>query len=107
MASAPQGYVKKQSQLARQNINGTALLQTAQLTSSNTSEIIDLGMVAQKLTITTTNGLAATASYSIDGVNFTTPGAISSTPVSYSTNLVKVIKITWTSGSGTAVVAAV
>lgn len=105
--SGPQGYTKKQSQLARQKLDGTALLQTAILSSTNTTETLDLGMVAQKLTLTTTGGMAATAAFSTDGVNFSSPQAISATPLTYSTNLVKIVKIAWTSGTGTAVVAAV
>jgi hypothetical protein len=104
--SGPQGYTKKQSRLQRQKVDASDIAQTATLSAAG-SETLELGMVAQKLTLSTTGTLAASASFTIDGVNFFGSMAISSTPASYSTNLVKSVKITWTSGSGTAVVAAV
>jgi len=104
--SGAQGYTKKQSRLQRQKVDASDISMTAVLSAAG-SETLELGMVAQKVTITTTGTLAASASFSIDGVNYFGSTAISSAPVTYSTNLVKSVKITWTSGSGTAVVAAV
>jgi ligand-binding sensor domain-containing protein len=104
--SGPQGYTKKQSRLQRQKVDASDISMTASMTSAG-SETLELGMVAQKLTLSTTGGLVASASFTIDGVNFFGTMTINSTPASYSTNLVKSVKITWTSGAGIAVVAAV
>lgn len=104
--SGPQGYTKKQSRLARQKVDASDVSMTAVLSAAG-SETLELGIVAQKVTLTTTGSLAASASFSIDGVNYFGSTAISSTPVSVSTHLMKSVKITWTSGSGQAVVAAV
>jgi hypothetical protein len=106
--SGPQGYTKKQSRFARQLTKNSDLAQTSALdTVSNTTEIVELSIVAQKVTVSTTNGMAGTVAFSMDGENYTTPVAISSTPLTYSTNLVTLVKIVCTSGAGTAVVAAV
>lgn len=104
--SQPQGYTKKQSQLARQKQDNSAIVQSDILSAAG-SQILELGIVAQKVTLTTTGGLSATATFTIDGTNWFGSTAISSTPVSYSTHNVKSVQITWVSGSGQAVVAAV
>lgn len=97
---------KKQSDLARQRINASDSLATDSMSAAG-SQILELGMVAQKVTVTTTGSLSATVDFSIDGVNFFGSFTASSTPTTYSTNLVKLVRVTWISGSGTAVVAAV
>jgi len=102
-----QPYInKKQSDLARQRVNDSDSLATDPMSATG-NQILELGIVAQKVTVTTTGTLSATVDFSIDGQNFYGSFTASSTPTTYSTNLVKLVRVTWISGSGTAVAAAV
>ena len=84
----------------------TGEIKSAQVSSAGNT-LIELGSVCQKVTVITTGSLVVSASFSIDGETFYGAAAASTTPLTYSTNLIKIVKIAWTSGSGTVTVAGV
>lgn len=105
--SAPQGYRKKQSRLQRQKQDNSDRAATEILDSvTNTTEVVELGIVAQKVSVSALGGMTATAAFSMDGTNYSAPQAISATPITYSTNLVTSVKIVCSAGTGQAVVVA-
>lgn len=65
------------------------------------SEIIELSSIAEKVTMQSSGTLAYTYSISANGINFTTPVSVAANILAtYSTNLTRVITITYVSGSG-------
>jgi hypothetical protein len=106
--AAPQGLQKKQSRLARQKQDSSDRVQTAQLDSvTTTTEIVELGIVAQKVSVAAPSAMTATAAFSMDGVNYSAPQALSTTPITYSTSLVTSVKIVCSVGTGKATIVAV
>lgn len=91
----------------RQRQDNTALHRTVALSASPSVDVIRLDIVAQKVTIQLDSGLTASADGSIDGVQFFTLGSFSSGVLTYSTNLIKHVKITRSAGSGKATILAV
>lgn len=74
---------------------------SAELSASATSETILLSSIAEKVTVQSSGNLAGNVEFSVNGVDFFGSTAFTAnTPVTYSTHLVRVIKITWTSGTG-------
>ena len=63
--------------------------------------LIELTGPSQKVSVQGSGTLAYTVDYSINGINFFGSQAVSATsPYTYSTHNVAVIRITWTSGTG-------
>lgn len=106
--SQPRGYVKKESTKARQRVFTGDKQVTNDLSATSTTEIIKLGMVAQKITVQSTGTLAGTIEVSANGTDFISAGSFTATtPVSYTSNLCVAVRITRTGGSGKASVLAV
>ena len=71
------------------------------LDAVTTSDIIELSSVADKVTVQSDGSLAGTVEFSINGVDFFGSAAFTATaPLSYSTHLVRLIKVTRTGGAG-------
>lgn len=101
MAYEPRGYVKKQSTQARQRIMTGDKIVTGTLNETTTVETVQLGMVAQKMTVQSTDTLAGDVEVSANGIDFVSAGSfIANTPLTYSTNLFVAVKVTRTGGSG-------
>lgn len=76
------------------NVSGT-------LDATTTVEILELSSVAEKVTVQSDGTLAGNVEFSINGLNFFGSTAFVATiPVTYSSNLVRLVKITRTSGTG-------
>lgn len=66
-----------------------------------TTDIVELSSVAEKVAVQSDGTLAGTVEFSINGVTFFGSTAFTAgAAVTYSTNLVRVIKITRTGGTG-------
>lgn len=75
------------------------------LDAVTTIEIVELTGPSTKVTVQTTDTLAVTVEYSCNGVTFFgSTAAAAGVPVTQSTHVVSVIKITRTAGSGRAVI---
>lgn len=71
------------------------------LDAATTQETLTLSLAAEKVTVQSDGNLAGTVEFSVNGVNFFSSTAFTATtPVTYSANLVRVIRITRTSGAG-------
>lgn len=71
------------------------------LDGTTTTETIQLSSVAEKVTVQSDGTLAGNVEFSVNGVDFFGSTAFTATvPATYSTNLVKVLKVTRTGGSG-------
>lgn len=110
MATSPRGATRRQALQQFQNpVTTSDSKVTAVLDSTNTTETVQLAIQASKVSFQADGTLAGSVSFSIDGVNFVDPTTIglSNAIVTYSTNVVKLVKVTWTSGSGQLHIAAV
>ena len=99
---------KAQASLVRQR-NSTGDLMAATLSASTAQTVLlDLGMIAEKITYLMNGSLAGTIDFSINGKDFYGSIAIpaSGTPGTYSTHLAKIIRIQRSSGTGGTVVIA-
>jgi hypothetical protein len=71
------------------------------LDGTNTVEILELTGPASKVTVQTSDTLAITAEYSLNGITFFgSQAAAAGVPVSYSTHNIGSIKVTRTAGTG-------
>ena len=92
---------KSQARKVRQPELIGDLAVSASLNGTTTVDIITLSSIAEKITIQSSGTLAGTVEFSTNGVNFYTSTAFAANvPLTYSTHLVRVIKITRISGSG-------
>jgi hypothetical protein len=74
---------------------------TGTLDGTTTTETIQLGIVAEKVTVQSDGTLAGNVQFSTNGVDFyTTTAFTATTPVTYSTHLITAIKVTRTGGTG-------
>lgn len=106
--SQPRGYVKKESTKARQRVFTGDKQVTNDLDATTTTETIQLGMVAEKITVQSTGTLAGNIEVSANGVNFVSAGSFTAgVPTTYSTHLCVAVRITRTSGTGKASVLAI
>jgi hypothetical protein len=82
-------------------------LVTETLDGTTTTEILQLGIVAEKITIQSTGTLAGDILVSANGTNFVAAGSFTAnTPLTYSAHLCVAVKITRTGGTGKASVLA-
>lgn len=108
MATEPRGLLKKQSSRSRQRVMAGDKLVTESLDGTTTTEVLQLGMVAQKVTIQSTGSLAGDMLVSANGTDFVSAGSFTAlTPLSYSAHLCVAVKIVRTAGTGKASVLAV
>lgn len=69
--------------------------------SATGTQIIELSAVAEKVTFQSSGNLAYSYEVSANGQNWSTPAAVAANVLAtHSAHLVKVVRITWTSGSG-------
>lgn len=95
------GYTGEQAAEVRQLVNTGDTTASQELTSTNTTQIIELSIPASKITLQPSGDLAATYTVSANGISFSAGGSLAANALStYSTNLVKSITLTWTSGAG-------
>ncbi len=108
MATEPRGLLKKQSTRARQRVMAGDKLLTQELDGTTTTETIQLGMVAQKITVQGTGTLAGNIEVSANGTDFVSAGAFTVAALtSYSTHNCVAVRITRTGGTGKASILAV
>lgn len=103
--AAPRGYTKKEIRKAREKVNAADQVQTEVLDGSTpalTVEIVQFGVVAEKVTFQGTGTLAGTIEFTADGTHWYSSTAIagSNAPTTYSTHLAKAARVTRTSGTG-------
>lgn len=69
--------------------------------SATGTEVVELSAVAEKVTFQSSGTLAYSYELSANGKNWSTPVAVAANALSTaSTHLAKMVRITWTSGSG-------
>lgn len=102
-------YTKAQVKKLAQKTTGGIVKSSVELSASVTSDVIYLDMPAAKISVQSEPTLVGTYQVSLDGITFETPVALgtSGAIVSYSTHVVSVVKLNWTSGTGKVVVGAV
>lgn len=81
---------------------------TVTLDAVTTEDVIELNLVASKITIQASGNLAGNILVSVNGVNYVSAGAIPATNglLTYSSHMVTSVKVQRTSGSGKVVVVA-
>jgi hypothetical protein len=92
---------KQQARKVRQPVLNGDLAISAALDATTTVDIVTLSSVAEKVTVQSDGTLAGTVEFSINGVTFYGSTAFTAgVPLTYSTHLVRVIKVTRTGGAG-------
>ena len=99
-------YSKEQVQRVRQAVKTSTKLVTPTLDGTTTSHVFVLGDVAAKVTYQGLTGLTATIEFSVDGITWSTPTAVSTAMTSYNTHNVCAIRVVRSAGSGTVSIAA-
>lgn len=94
------GYSKKEVRKAREKVSVGDMVSTETLDASNTVEIIQLGIPADKVSYQTDGTLAGTIEFSINGTTWSGSAAISTTIGTYTASLVKAVRVTRSGGSG-------
>lgn len=108
MAYEPRGLTKKESTRSRQRTMTGDKQFTGVLDGTTTTETIQLGMVAQKITVQGKDGLAGDIEVSANGTDFVAAGSFTTAALTtYSTHLCVAVRITRTSGTGKASILAV
>jgi hypothetical protein len=99
---------KKKSTRVRQRVLTGDKQPTQLLDATNTTETLELGMVAQKITVQSIGTLAGDVLISANGTNFVSAGSFTAGALfSYNTHSCVAVRINRTGGSGVAVVLAV
>ena len=92
---------KQQARMVRQPTLVGDIEATPILDGTNTTAIIELTSVAEKVSFQSSGDLAGNIEFSINGITFYGSTAFTAgVPGTYSTNLTKVVKVTRTGGSG-------
>ena len=92
---------KEQARKVRQPVLTSDLSLSIALDGTTTVDTRILSIVAEKITVQSDGTLAGTVEFSVNGTDFFGSVAfVATVPISYSTNLVRVVKITRTGGSG-------
>ena len=101
-------YDKTQSRVPRRAMLAGDKQMTAELSASVTVQVIQLTMVAQKVTWQSTGTLAGNVEFSSNGTDFYTSTAFTANVVgSYNTHNVVAVRVTRTGGTGKLAVLAV
>ena len=100
------GAIQKADSQQKRQLTGIGDIQSINITSNGTYEI-ELGIVAEKVSFQATGTVAGSVEFSLTGVDYKNSTAIAATQgiVTYTTSLVKKIKVTVTSGTGRLVIA--
>lgn len=99
---------KQQARKVRLPVLTGELYLTGKLDGTTSEEVVELSSVASKVTIQSDGDLAGNITYSTNGIDFYGSTAFTATvPLSNSTHLIRVVKITRTGGSGKVHVVAV
>ena len=100
-------YSKLQANKARQQVRNDEMQTTAVLSGAG-SAVLNLSLVASQISFQAQGSLLGTVSVSLDGITYVSAGSIAAANAiaSYSSSLVRHVKVTWASGSGTLLVAA-
>lgn len=95
------GAIKKAESQKERQLMGIGDIQSVQVTADGVYEV-ELGIIAEKVSFQATGTVAGTVEFSLTGVDYKNSTAIggSQAIVTYSTSLVKKLKIT-TTGGGT------
>jgi hypothetical protein len=106
------GYSREQAAKYSPTVKTTDIRATTVLDSMiNTTQVIELNIIASQITIQTHGNMSFAGTYtvSLNGIDFDTGGSLPSSGglSSYNSNLVSVVKITCSAGSGQVWVAAV
>jgi len=92
---------KEQARKVRQPVSTGDLSLSISLDGTTTIDIRQLSISAEKISWQSDGDLAGTVEFSLDGVTFFGSVAFAATvPGSYSTHLIRVVKITRTGGAG-------
>jgi len=95
------GITKEQARKVRQPVSTGDLSLSISLDGTTTIDIRQLSISAEKISWQSDGDLAGTVEFSLDGVTFFGSVAFAATvPGSYSTHLIRVVKITRTGGAG-------
>jgi hypothetical protein len=94
-------FPKKDSIRLRQSTDTTDRRLTGTLDGTTTTETVFLSVVAEKVTVQSTDTLAGDVTFSCNGVDFFVGVSfVANTPISYSTHNVIAVRATRTGGSG-------
>jgi len=92
---------KAQARKVRQPVLVGDFAISSALDGTTTVDIVTLSSVAEKVTVQSDGTLAGTVEFSVNGTTFFGSTAFTATvPLTYSTNLVRVVKVTRTGGAG-------
>jgi len=92
---------KQQARKVRQSVLIGDLYLTSILDAITTVEVFELSSISEKVTIQSDSTLAGTIEFSTNGTDFYGSTAfVATVPITYSTHLVRVVKVTRTGGSG-------
>ncbi len=96
------GYSKKEARKAREKVVAGDAVATGTLDGTTTSEVIQLGVPAEKVTFQASGTLAGTIEFSTNGVDFYGSTAIpgSNAPGTYTTHMAKAVRVTRSGGEG-------
>lgn len=98
---------KSESRKLREAVlSGDSQISTSMSSAANNQDV-KLSIVAQKVTVQCSGTLVVAVTVSANGKDFLSAGsATAAAPASYTTHLVGVVRLTWTSGTGQATVLA-
>lgn len=96
---------KQQARKVRQSVHTSDMALTGILDATNTSEVILLSIVAERLTVHSDGDLAGTIEVSVNGVNWHAAGSFTANALTDASlagvdHLFRAVRITRTSGSG-------
>jgi len=95
------GYSKKETRKAREKVAVADMVSTGTLDGTTTTEIIQLGVAADKVSWQSDGTLAGNIEFTINGVTWVATTAFAATVIgTYSASLVKAVKVTRTGGTG-------
>lgn len=100
------GAIQKADSQQKRQLTGIGDIQNININGAAVFEL-ELGIVAEKVSFQATGTVAGTVEFSLTGVDYKGSVAIgaSQTIVTYSTSLVKKVKVTISSGAGRLVIA--
>lgn len=104
---AQEGYKKKDIQRGVQRVHVGSSVSSASLDASNTTDRVELGFPAEKLTLVCTGDLAATVQPLVGPANANTAISATTSPSTTTTShMCSAVQITRTAGSGKVIILA-
>lgn len=100
------GAIQKADSQSKRQLTSTGDIQNIKVTGNGVFEL-EFGIVAEKVSFQAVGTVAGTVEFSLTGVDYKNSTAIGASQgiVTYTTSLVKKVKITVTSGTGRLVIA--